>query len=67
VTAAESTVTTLAAALEDPGLYTTADGVARSAELGVTLERARRTLDAALEAWTAATEALERLSPARSS
>ena len=67
VTAAESTVTTLAAALEDPGLYTTPDGVARSAELGVTLERARRTLDAALEAWTAATEALERLSPARSS
>jgi ATP-binding cassette, subfamily F, member 3 len=67
VTAAESTVATLAAALEDPALYTTPDGVARSAELGTTLERARRTLDAALEAWTAATEALERLSTAGSS
>jgi ATP-binding cassette subfamily F protein 3 len=67
VTAAESTVATLAAALEDPALYTTPDGVARSAELGATLERARRTLDAALEAWTAATESLERLSAAGSS
>jgi ATP-binding cassette subfamily F protein 3 len=65
VTAAESTVATLAAALEDPALYTTADGVARSAELGATLERARRTLDAALEAWTAATEQLEHLTAER--
>lgn len=65
VTAAESTVATLAAALEDPALYTTPDGVARSAELGVSLERARRTLDAALEAWTAATEQLERLATER--
>jgi ATP-binding cassette subfamily F protein 3 len=65
VTAAESTVATLAAALEDPALYTTPSGVARSAELGANLERARRTLDAALEGWTAATEQLERLTVER--
>jgi len=64
VTAAENTVATLTAALGDPALYTTSDGVARSAELGATLERARRTLDAALEAWTAATEEVERLAGA---
>ena len=65
VTAAENTVATLTAALGDPALYTTAEGVARSAELGMTLERARRTLDAALEAWTAATEQIERLTAER--
>jgi ATP-binding cassette subfamily F protein 3 len=61
VTEAETDVGRLTAALADPALYTTPDGVARSSALGVQLERARRTLDSALEAWTAATEDLERL------
>jgi ATP-binding cassette, subfamily F, member 3 len=61
VTAAESDVAELTNALADPELYTTPDGVARSAALGTRLERARKVLDSALEAWTAATEDLERL------
>jgi ATP-binding cassette subfamily F protein 3 len=61
VTEAEAEVAELSGALADPELYTTADGVARSAALGAELERARRTLDTALEAWTTATEDVERL------
>jgi ATP-binding cassette, subfamily F, member 3 len=57
----EERVAVLTAALEKPELYTTAEGVARSAELGAELERAKRQLDAALEAWTRATEEAERV------
>ena len=55
----ESRVGDLAGALEDPALYVTPGGTARAAELGVELERARRTLDEALAAWERATSALE--------
>jgi ATP-binding cassette subfamily F protein 3 len=62
VAAAEAEVARLTAALGDPELYATPAGVARSAKLGAQLDSARRTLDAALEEWTMATENLERLS-----
>ena len=55
----ESRVAELTTALADPELYTTPDGTQRSAKMGKELEVARRELDRALEAWTAATEALE--------
>ncbi len=58
---AESNVARLSAALADPSLYATPAGVQRSAQLGSDLDVARRALDAALETWTAATEAVERL------
>jgi ATP-binding cassette, subfamily F, member 3 len=58
VAQAESEVARITSALADPSLYTTPDGVSRSVELGTALERARRALDAALETWTAAEEAL---------
>ena len=65
VTEAEAEVSKLTTALADPALYTTADGVARSSALGVQLERARQALDRALEAWTAATEDVDRLAAGR--
>jgi len=57
----EERVAALTAALEKPELYTTPDGVARSAALGADLEQAKRQLDAALETWTRATEEAERV------
>jgi ATP-binding cassette subfamily F protein 3 len=54
VTEAEADVARISAALADPELYTSPSGVKRSGELGAELERARRALDAALEAWVAA-------------
>ncbi len=54
VAVAEAEVARITAALADPSLYTTPDGVTESVELGIALERARRSLDAALEAWAAA-------------
>jgi ATP-binding cassette subfamily F protein 3 len=56
VAEAEGEVARITAALADPSLYTTPQGVSRSAELGVALERARRALDAALERWVQAEE-----------
>ena len=64
VAAAESEVARHSAALADPALYATPDGVQRSAHLGIALDAGRRTLDAALADWTAATEAVERLAGA---
>jgi ATP-binding cassette, subfamily F, member 3 len=57
----EAEVAALTAALEDPDLYTRPDGVAEARRLGVDLDARRRTLDAALERWTAATERAEAL------
>jgi len=57
-------VQALTRALEDPELYTTPAGVLKSAAMGAELERAKRTLDGALERWTAATEAAERAAEA---
>jgi ATP-binding cassette, subfamily F, member 3 len=61
VAAAEAEVAQLSNALADPSLYASAAGVEKSTKLGVSLDAARRTLDAALEEWTAATEAAEKL------
>jgi ATP-binding cassette subfamily F protein 3 len=60
VAATEARVAELAAALEDPELYTRDDGVERATKMGVALEGARRELDEALEAWSRATEEAER-------
>ena len=60
VATAEAEVARLTEALADPSLYTTPDGVGRSVELGTSLERARRALDAALEAWAVAANAAEK-------
>ncbi len=60
VAAAEAQVAQITTALADPGLYTTPEGIARSAELGAGLERARRALDAAIERWAAAEQQVER-------
>ena len=57
----EAEVARLTSTMEDPALYTRPDGAKRAAELGAELERARRALDGALEEWTTATDALERL------
>jgi ATP-binding cassette, subfamily F, member 3 len=56
---AEAVVNRLAAEVADPALYATPEGAARGARLGADLDRARQALDAALEAWAAATEALD--------
>lgn len=61
VTGAETNVARLTSALADPALYTSGEGIKRSAALGGDLERARRVLDAALEAWSVATADVERL------
>ena len=57
----ESRVAELTRTLEDPDLYTAADGPARAAALGRQLDQARRALDAALAEWTAASERAEAL------
>ena len=56
----EERVAALTAEMEDPSLYTKTDGAQRAAALGVQLEKARRELDAALEAWNVASEEAER-------
>ena len=57
----EARVATLTATLEDPDLYTAADGPTRAAAIGRQLDEARRALDAALAEWTAASERAEAL------
>jgi ATP-binding cassette subfamily F protein 3 len=57
----ESTTERLTAELEDPGLYTRADGVSRAKELGRRLDELKHELERTLEAWAAATEDLESL------
>ncbi|HEU4699944.1 MAG TPA: ABC-F family ATP-binding cassette domain-containing protein [Gemmatimonadales bacterium] len=61
VATAEARVGELTRALEDPALYTASDGAERAHRLGAELDAARTTLDRALEEWTAAGDALERL------
>jgi ATP-binding cassette subfamily F protein 3 len=55
----EAKIVALSARLEDPELYTKANGVEEARKLGVELERVKRDLDAAFKRWTAATEAVE--------
>lgn len=45
--------------LEDPELYVKSDGAARAVALGKDLDRLRKQLDAFIEVWTRATDALE--------
>ena len=55
----EDRVATIAAALDDPDLYTRANGVEEAKRLGEELERVKRELEAAIERWTVATESVE--------
>ena len=55
----EARVAQIATALDDPDLYTRADGVGEAKRLGEELERVKRELEAAFERWTAATESVE--------
>jgi ATP-binding cassette subfamily F protein 3 len=55
----EAEISRLSAALEDPKLYTTTDGARRATEMGKQLDAVRKKLDAALERWTKASDALE--------
>jgi hypothetical protein len=45
--------------LEEPALYTTPEGVSKSAELGKELDSVKGKLEAALQAWTEAVEMAE--------
>jgi ATP-binding cassette subfamily F protein 3 len=56
----EAEVARISKDLADPELYLTRNGIARSAELGVEIERLKRELDRALERWAAATDAASR-------
>jgi hypothetical protein len=58
----EAQVAEVVVALEDPALYTRADGVATAKQLGAKLETLKRSLDAGLERWTRATQQVEALS-----
>ncbi len=51
VTRADAEVQRLQAALADPELYLTGDGVRRAAALGKELDAAQRALEAAFAAW----------------
>jgi ATP-binding cassette subfamily F protein 3 len=55
----EAKIGELTALLGDPALYTTDDGKKRAVKAGTELDNLKRKLDAALEDWTAATEAAE--------
>jgi ATP-binding cassette subfamily F protein 3 len=55
----EARIATLTAQLEEPGFYTRAGGLEDAQRLGAELDAARDELDAALERWTAASDALE--------
>jgi ATP-binding cassette subfamily F protein 3 len=59
----ESQVANVVAALEDPALYTRPDGAATARQLGGQLETLKRSLEAALERWTHATEQVEMRAP----
>lgn len=52
----EAEIAKISDALADPELYLTRDGAIRSADLGKDLERLKKQLDKALEAWAEATE-----------
>jgi ATP-binding cassette subfamily F protein 3 len=57
----ETRIESLTRELEDPALYTRANGVSRATELGVELERLRRDLERGLEQWTTASDAVDAL------
>lgn len=55
----EKKITDLTTELADPSLYTTDSGKRRSLQAGTELDKLKKRLDAAIERWTAATEAAE--------
>ena len=55
----EKKITDLTTELADPSLYTTDSGKRRSLEAGIELDKLKKRLDAAIDRWTAATEAAE--------
>ena len=57
----EGRVSELTKLLEDPELYTSREGTARSLVAGKELEDVKRKLDAAIERWTNLTERAEKL------
>ena len=57
----EGRVAGLTSALEDPALYTRANGVAEAKRLGIDLDAAKRELDEALQSWTEASENLQQV------
>jgi ATP-binding cassette subfamily F protein 3 len=57
----EARIESITKTLEDPHLYTTADGVVRARQMGGELDRLKVDLEQALEAWTAASDALTAL------
>jgi ATP-binding cassette subfamily F protein 3 len=58
----EARIASLTSALEDPELYTRGDGVPEATRLGMDLDSVQRQLDEALDAWSRASEELERAS-----
>lgn len=58
----EARIAALTRELEDPELYTKADGVGRAKQLGLDLDRLKSELESRLEAWAAATEAADTIS-----
>ena len=61
IQSAEQEITEITTKLEDPELYAANDGVSTARKLGVRLDAVKAELDALLEEWGAATEALETL------
>ena len=57
----ERTISELTTTLADPELYMRADGASSAARFGAELDRARASLDRAMERWTSATERAESL------
>jgi ATP-binding cassette, subfamily F, member 3 len=60
----EQKILELTRLLEDPELYTTRGGTEKAVTAGKQLDETRRSLDMAIERWTAATERAEQLSGA---
>lgn len=59
----ETRVSEITAALEDPHLYTTSDGLSRAPALGTELDSTRAALDAAIARWERAVELVEATGP----
>jgi ATP-binding cassette, subfamily F, member 3 len=63
----ETKIAQLTTELADPALYTSDDGKRKAVKAGADLDRLKKELDDAIDAWTAATEAAEEAAkPARS-
>jgi predicted RNase H-like nuclease (RuvC/YqgF family) len=62
----EAHIETVTHELEDPALYTRADGVSRATELGLTLDRLKKDLERLLDEWTAASDSVDTLTTAHS-